>query len=149
MSEGELKVYDAGQVKLSVFDRNIDSGFSEGDFVEVQYTTKQYTSKVGADGEVTRVRSLDRRATAKITLMQTSLGNNIFSQLLNAGLLDPNGNDVGTFQVTDLSGTSLAHADKCWVQGFPVFKRGAEPGTVEWTLEMASLDMQIEGNPSV
>ena len=149
MSGGEVKVYDAGQVSLSVFDTTIDSGFSDGDFVEVEYKTKQYSSKVGADGEVTRVRSLDRRATAKITLMQTSLGNNLLSQMLNAGLLDPNGNDIGTFQVRDRSGTALAHGDKAWVEAFPTFKRGAEAGTVEWTLEIAQLDMQIEGNPSV
>ena len=146
---GDLKVYDAGQVGLSMFDTIIDSGFGEGVFIEVEYMTKQYSSKVGADGEVTRVRSLDRRGKAKVTLMQTSLGNNVLSGMLNAGLLDPNGNDVGTFQVRDRSGTSLAHADKMWVTGFPAFKRGAEAETVEWELEMADLDMAIEGNLSI
>ena len=146
---GEVKVYDAGQVSLVIGDRTIDSGLGEGDFIEVQYAKKQYSTKVGADGEVTRTRSLDRSGTAKLTLQQTSLGNNILSQMLNAGLLDPNGNDVTAFQVRDRSGTSLAHAEKAWVEGFPTFKRGAEAGTVEWTLAFASLDMAIEGNSSV
>lgn len=146
----ELKVYSADEVTLSIFGQLIDSGFAEGEFVSVEMQAQDFTSKVGADGQVARSKTNDRRATMKVKLMQTSLGNNILSAQRALDIGGTNGAGVGLFEIRDRSsGVLLAHAPKSWIAKAPAVSRGREVGEYEWTLEAAHMTLDVSGNPSV
>jgi hypothetical protein len=150
MASTNVKTYSADLVALSIGGRPIDSGYADGEFVAIEPMADDFGSKVGADGEVARFRTNDRRATIKIKLMQTSQGNDTLSQLRALALTTPNGSDVGAFQLTDLSsGVVLARADKAWVKKAPNISRGREIVEYEWTLEAAHMNLDPSGNPSV
>lgn len=149
MANVDLKTYAADLVTLSVAGQVIDSGFDEGEFVSVEPSAEAWLDKAGADGEVARSRTNDRRATVKIKVMQTSRGNGVLQALYNNGLNTPNGADVGAFLLSDRSsGETLVTAAKCWVQKMPNLSRGKEVGVNEWTLRLASAVYGAAGSPS-
>ena len=122
-------------------------GFGEGAMVSIAYTTPRYSSVVGTDGKVTRVRSADRRATITITLSQTSEVNDRFSDLLNGDTAAGNGSGVVDLRIADKQGTSLYEDDKVWIQGDPgvTFSNGHE--NREWVIECADLRSFHGSNP--
>ena len=87
----ETKVYDADQVKLTVAGFAIESGFADGEFLRVEQEADDFTDVAGTDGEVTRSKTNDRRATITVLLMQTSSGNQALSALSNVDREAPNG----------------------------------------------------------
>ncbi len=93
------KVYDAKQVSLVIASVPIQSGFNEGSFLTVTPVSPVFEDQVGTDGEVTRTRTNDDRATAKVKLMQTSDGNALLSTLLNLDINTPGGAGIGAFLV--------------------------------------------------
>ena len=71
-----VKTYDPNRVIIVLADQHI-SGFAEDSMVEVTFDEQTFTKKVGVDGEVTRTRSRNECATAKLKLIQTSFSNNV------------------------------------------------------------------------
>lgn len=150
MTTTRVTTFSADEQTLSIAGQQIDSGFAEGEFVSIEMASDDFGDKAGADGEVARFKTNDRRATIKIKLLQTSLGNNILSQLRRLALDSVNGADVGVFELRDRSsGVLVAHADKAWVMKPPTVARAREVGEVEWTLRAAHMDLDPSGNPSV
>jgi len=146
MSKGELKTYDAAGNVISIAGQPIDSGLASGTFLSIEPASKDWETKVGADGEVVRYKTNDKRAIIKLTLMQTSSGNDILSQLREADLASSNGAGIGAFVARDLSGRTVARASACWVKGAPTVERGLEAGEVEWELECAALEITVGGS---
>lgn len=145
-----VKVFSADEVDLMIAGILINSGYSEGEFVSIEMASDDFGDKAGADGEVARFKTNDRRATMKVKLLQTSQGNDTLNQLRKLGIDGINGADVGVFELVDRSsGAVLAHADKAWVQKPPTVSRGKEVGETEWTLRAAHMDLDILGNPSI
>src|SRR5579859_2539369 len=114
-----FKVYDAKQVSLILASVPIQSGFNEGEFLTVEPVSPAFEDQVGTDGEVTRTRTNDNRATVKVKLMQSSDGNALLSTLLNLDINTPGGAGVGTFLLRDRQGTTLCTGSKCWVVAPP------------------------------
>jgi hypothetical protein len=152
MSTDRVTTYSADLTTLVVAGLTIDSGYADGEFVSVEPVSDDYSDKVGADGEVARAKTNDRRTTVKVKLLQGSLGNTLLSQL-RALALDPNnanGADVGTFLLKDRSsGVQLAHGDKCWIMKPPTVNLARETSEREWTLRVAITELTPEGSPSV
>lgn len=123
----------------------IVTGFDDGDFIDVSYVNDRYTSKAGADGEVSRSKTADRLGEITITLSATSKANDELSALFNLGQIGGFEAPV-PFGVADLSGRSFATASKCWIKTAPNMVFGTEVGSREWVLEAADLIMNYGGN---
>jgi hypothetical protein len=96
-----VTTYSADEVTLSLFGRQIDSGYADGEFVSVEKDADDFTDKAGSDGEVARAKTNDKRATWKVKLLQTSLGNNILSAQRTLDLGSQNGAGVGVAELRD------------------------------------------------
>ena len=141
-----LKVYDANEVTVNVAGLPIESGFDDGEFVLIEQEADDFIDKVGTDGEVTRSKTNDRRATITILLMQSSDGNALLSGLNNLDRLAGNGAGVGPFLVRDRQGTALYAGAECWISKPPDVSFDREPTAREWTLRVASLERFDGGN---
>ncbi len=140
------KIYDADQVSLVFMGIPIDSGYADGEFLSIEQTTADFESVVGTDGEVTRSKTNDARATIKVKLMQTSSGNAAFSALNNIDKTLPGGAGVGPMLVKDRQGTSLYTASKTWIAKPPDVSFDRAATAREWTLECANLVRFDGGN---
>jgi hypothetical protein len=150
VSNQTFKVFSADQHSISVAGILINSGWDDGEFVNIEQASDSFGDKAGADGEVVRWATLDRRATAKIKVMHTSDGNAELSALHNQDVNAPNGAGVGVFELRDLAtGALLAHADHAWIQKPPVVARGREVTAQEWTIRIAHIVWNIQGAPTV
>ena len=76
-----LKKYDPKDIIITV-GPHIVSGYADGTFVSVARQGDSFSSIAGADGEVARARSNDKRGTITLTLMQTSRTNAYLSGLV-------------------------------------------------------------------
>jgi len=141
-----FRVYDANEVSVSVAGIPIDSGYDDGEFCRIEQEADDFVDKAGTDGEVTRSKTNDRRATITLLLMQSSLGNALLSGLNNIDRLAGNGAGVGPLLVRDRQGTSLYAAAECWISRPPNVSFDREPTAREWTLRCAVLERFDGGN---
>lgn len=150
MTTSRVATYSADEVTLSFAGYLIDSGFADGEFVSIEPAAEDFVVKKGADGETARAKTNNRDANVKIKLLQTSLGNDVLSQIRQLDLNGTNGAGVGVFQVRDRSsGVLLAHSDKAWIAKPPTIARAREVSEYEWTLYAANCDLDPSGNPSI
>jgi hypothetical protein len=135
-----MKVYDADQVSLVIAENLIESGYADGEFVRIEQESDDFTDYVGTDGEVTRSKTNDRRATITVILAQTSAGNSLLSSMSNLDRNAPNGAGVGSFLLRDRQGNTVYSAEHCWVAKPPnaTFDRAAT--TREWKLRCDKLE---------
>jgi hypothetical protein len=140
-----LKHYDADQVSLIVAGIPI-SGFADGEFLTLEMASDMFSDVVGTDGEVTRSKSNDRRATCTIKLMQSSDSNDLLSALANTDSAAPNGAGVGAFMLKDRNGRMLHAAAACWVQREPDMSLDRAATSREWVIRIASLKRFDGGN---
>ena len=147
MGQG-LKVYDSTSVTIVAMGLPIDStgGYADDEFLTIDQDSNDFDDVVGTDGEVTRNKTNDGRATITIKLMQSSSSNALLSVLRNLDVAAPNGAGVGPLLVRDRQGTSLYTASKCWISKPPKvsFAKGAQ--SREWTLRCADLKRLDGGN---
>lgn len=132
----EAKFYDSNQVFVSLADRPITKGRTEGDFVSTEYNADSITETVGADGEVSVSISNNRSATIKIKVMQTSTSHSLLTELYQAWRLDPS--VLLPFELRDLQGSKIEHAE-VYFKKPPPSNYGAVAGEREWTLGTAEL----------
>ncbi len=134
-----VKVYDADQVKLTIAGFSIESGFADGEFLRVEQEADDFTDVAGTDGEVTRSKTNDRRATITVLLMQTSSGNQALSALSNVDREAPNGAGITPILIADKNGDTLYAASSCWIQKPPDAAFDREATSREWTLRVGDL----------
>jgi hypothetical protein len=127
----EVRTYASGRVLVLVGGVPM-TGLAEDTFVEIAPMTDRVTSASGADGEIARSVSSDRRHTVTITLQQTSPSNDVLSAFATADLYT--GGAVIPVMVQDLSGRTLFAASQGWISTMPSITFGAEVGTREWGL---------------
>jgi hypothetical protein len=141
-----FKVYDADQVSITLNGIPIDSGFADGEFLRIEQESDAFTDVAGTDGEVTRSKTRDNRATITILLMQSSSGNALLTALLEVDKSTPGGAGVGVFQARDRQGTSIHLAAECWISKAPDVSYDREATPREWTLRAANLENFVGGN---
>lgn len=140
-----MKVYDADQISISVAGIPL-SGFADGEFVTLSYESDLFSDVSGTDGEVTRSKTNDRRATLTVKLMQTSDSNDFLSALFNADDRAANGAGVGAFMLRDRSGRAVYSASECWVSKPPDVSFDREATEREWTFRIAKLEYFTGGS---
>lgn len=132
----EAKFYDSNQVFVSLADRPITKGRTEGDFVVTEYNADSITETVGADGEVAVSISQNKSATIKLKVMQTSSSHSLLTELYAAWRADPT--TLLPFELRDLQGSKIEHC-LCYFRKPPPSNYGAVAGEREWTLGTADL----------
>ena len=134
-----FKVYDADQVSVNIAGIPVTGGFADGEFLRIEFETDQFSDVAGTDGEVTRSKTNDRRATATLSLMQTADANNLLAGLAQTDRDAANGAGVGAFLVRDRQGTSLYQASECWISKTPDATFDREATAREWIIRIANL----------
>jgi hypothetical protein len=147
-----MAVYDSDQVSVLIAGLPIDvgsggeGGYADDEFLTIEQEADAFLDVVGVDGEVTRSKSHDGRATVTLRLMQSSRSNERLAALHVADKNLPNGAGIGAFQVKDLGGSSLYGAEECWIAKAPTASFGREAGPREWKIRVAKLKDFTGGN---
>lgn len=126
------RTYNPDRVAVIVGPAEI-KGFVDGTFVAISEIGDGVTSQSGADGEVARAISSDRRHSITITLQQTSESNDILSGLYAADRKTCGGAMV-PIMVKDLCGRTLFSAAEAWVTKTPDAAFGTEISERAWVL---------------
>lgn len=140
-----MKVYDPTEVTVSFAGINLQ-GFADGEFIRVEQEADDFTDVVGTDGEVSRSKTSDRRATITFILMQTSESNILLSALSNADRDNPGGAGVGALYIRDRQGTTVFRAGEAWISRPPNASFDRQATSREWTLRCARLERTDGGN---
>ena len=116
---GQFFVFDPDEVSVLAVGVPIDGGWGDGAFIEVIQEADDFVTVVGSDGDVTRSKTNDRRATVNLTLTQGALANSLLSVVSNLDRTSPNGAGVGPLLIKDNQGTTLFEAEHSWVMKPP------------------------------
>jgi len=140
----ETRVYNGDEVSI-IFGPVIITGFADGEFLRVEQETDDFDSVAGTDGEVAVSKTNDRRGTVTIMLLQTTLANQLLSDLRNAGLTVPN--SLVAFNpllIRDNTGTTLYTEESAYIGKAPdaSFDRTAQPR--EWMIKCPHL-VRVDG----
>jgi len=140
-----LKIYDANEIMINFAGQPLDGGFADGEFVRIE-GEDFFTDVAGTDGEVSRSKSNDKRATITVLLMQTSDGNDVLNAIHEADRIAPNGAGVAPLVVKDLQGNSLHLAPEAWITKKPDVSYDREATPREWVFRCAELENHVGGN---
>jgi len=140
------RFYDPNRVSIIIAGLPITSGFAEDEMITIEREGDAFTDVVGVDGEVSRSKLFDNRATVKLKLMQTSPNNALLTAMYLQDKLGDNGAGVGPFAVKDKGGTTLYTAEHCWISKPPDATFGTKATPREWTIRVASLIEFAGGN---
>lgn len=132
------KFFDADQVTVVIAGIPI-SGYADGEFLTITQEGDAFTDVVGTDGEVTRSKTKDYRATAELSLMQSSDSNDLLSAVYNTDREASNGAGVGAFLVRDRNGRALYTSDACWIQKAPDVSYDRTATNRTWVIRIANL----------
>lgn len=139
MPSTEVRTYNPDRIVLLVGGAQMQ-GYAEDQFVEIAPMSDRVVSKSGADGEVARAISTDRRHTVTITLQQTSPSNDILSGFAKADDLTCGG-AAFPILVQDLCGRTMFAATSAWVSKAPSITFGREVSDRVWEI--------TTGNPTI
>jgi len=121
------------------------SGFGPDTFAAAARAADLFTQTVGADGEVTFNRMLNKAAVLTFTLTQSSLSNAVLSALVLAW--EQGIRFVVPVTITDINTSPFTErsAPSCVIQRLPDTEFAAELGTVAWAFLAASEEAFIGG----
>ncbi len=124
---------DPTEVQINVGTLTL-TGFADGSFIKLSRNTPElYKRKVGAKGEVSRSRVVDKSGTIEVTLKHTSPNNSQLYALAQ---------NPATFPVTVLENGEAkfsATSTEAWIEKTPDPEFGEEEGNAAWTLGCADL----------
>ena len=140
-----VKNFNINRVSLIFGGIPLDSGFGS-DTVFSFESEDMYDDAVGADGEVIRWATNDRRFTLKVSLMQSSDKNALLSALVALGALSSNGDDVAALLLKDNNGSTVIASGKTWLKGLPGVDFGKSAKEREWTFRGVWDAIVVGGN---
>jgi len=137
----QVDTYDPKEISVIVAGKVI-TGFAE-DVVRVARESNQVEDEVGADGDVARRITNDRRGSFTITLLQTSRSNLILSGLARVDELS--GDGIFPVIIKDLRGNDLHIGANSWIQkqADSVYRSGIE--SREWVIRTNNLNTVVGG----
>ncbi len=139
-----VRTFDPANVIISIGGVPM-SGYADGTFVMVARDEDAFTKVSGADGEVSRAKSNNRSGTLTLTLMQTSMSNDILSAI---ALLDETSNaGIVPVLVKEIGTLTILMSGEGWIKKFPDASYSKDVENREWILDLASLNMFEGGNP--
>ncbi len=114
------------------------SGFGDDDFVSIENESDDWSDSVGVDGEVTRSKQNDRRATVTITVKNSSPVNTLLDGMRKADLLT--GLATVSILIKDLRGDATYFCRQAWIMRAPDTTFSRDAGDREWAFRCAELD---------
>lgn len=140
-----LVTYDFDRVIFTLGPVIVD-GFNEGEGFTIS-TEPTFSAKVGADGKVTRSKTLDRTAMIELKLMQSSAANDQLSALHVLDRDAPNGAGVVPLFIRDGSGRARYKAAEAWIESAPADVSFSNEASVRtWVIRCAQLERFDAGN---
>lgn len=118
-------------------------GFMDGTFLNAERSEDAFSMSVGAQGDVTRVRSRNRTGTVTLTLQAASPTNDLLSS--QAILDELTGLGYGTLQIEDLNGLTVVHSAIAWIKKAPAIEFATDASGREWVFECADLTIDVGG----
>lgn len=143
------KIFNADEVTLSIGNRLIDAGFSDGEFISIEESSPRIVKAVGTDGEVTIGRHNDRSATITIKLMSTSDGNDVLQDMADSNEDGPGLPGVKPLYIRDRNGRAIHEGEHCWVEEMPSATYDRVATVREWKLGVARLKNSVRGSASL
>jgi len=135
-----VQTYNPAKVVITHLGQII-TGYATGSFIKASRNKDTYTYTPGADGSGCRTLNPDKSGRVTLTLMQSSVSNDVLSA---AQTLDElTGQGVGPLIMKDLNGTLLVSAADAWIVKPADVDMGAEVGNREWIIE--AKEMTIAG----
>lgn len=142
---GRFHTYDGDQVTIS-YGGKLLSGLADGEAVRIEQESDDFSDVVGTDGDVTRSKTNDHRATITVMLMQTSRSNDVLSAFAEEDLDNPDGAGVRALTIKDLSGDASYKARKAWIQRRPDVSFDREATSREWVFRCTEIKREDKGN---
>lgn len=136
----KVKTYDPKKV-ITTFSGIPLSGFADGSFIQVTASSDRYTKKIGADGEVARVRGNDDTSEVTITLLATSKSNTVLTSYLNADRLSNKG--IAPLSITDLDGGLIFFWPQAWIRKTPDITKSKDIEEVAWVFDTGQIGAEI------
>jgi hypothetical protein len=113
--------------------------------VSLQWKSSPFTVRRGIRGQHTRTGSKDRQSTVTIEVLQTSITNDILSEILEQDTRNYSGRLE--FSVKDASGTTQWATTQCFLRGWADASFSGEIQTRKWDIEILSfISGKIGGN---
>jgi hypothetical protein len=113
--------------------------------VSLQWKSTPFTVRRGIRGQHTRTGSKDRQSTVTIEVLQTSITNDILSEILEQDTRNYSGRLE--FSVKDSSGTTQWATTQCFLRAWPDAAFSGEIQTRKWDVEILSyISGKIGGN---
>ena len=143
----QQQTLDPTKVVLT-FDGTPIRQFAKGTKIKVTYDTPAFSDDVGAEGDVVRMRSADKRGWIEFILMAASPSNDFLSNKAIADRLV--GTGVAEVFVKDGTGTSIHHEANGWLEKLPDAEYTTEPAVERtWRIRCPHLDTYIGGTTSI
>lgn len=145
MPTPKLTTYSADEVSVTLGSILVD-GFADGTFVTLEQETETFGKVVGSDGKVSRFKTLNRSGSVTISVMQTSLSNDLLNALHILDRDAPNGAGIVPMTIRDRSGRSVYFAAQAWIAAPPKPTFGREVESRDWTIHFAEIERTDAGN---
>lgn len=133
------KIYNADEVSMVFGALPIAGGLNDGEFCKIEMVSDAFEDVAGTDGEVTRTKTNDRRATVTLTLMQTSDWNKALSLLHEADKNTAGGTGVLPLLIKDNNGIGIWTAKDAWIVKAPDLTFDRTATSREWQFRCAAL----------
>lgn len=113
--------------------------------ISLQWKSSPFTVKRGIRGQHTRIGTKDRQSTCTIEVLQTSITNDILSEILEQDTRNYSGRLE--FSVKDASGTTQWATTQCFLRAWPDASFSSAIETRKWDVEILSyISGKIGGN---
>lgn len=138
-----MKTYDPSAVDV-IFGGLTITGFAE-DIAEIDSAEEGYSTVVGADGIVTRVKNENTMCRVIFKLAQYSESNALLTAMYHVDRAAPGGAGVVPILIRDKNGTSLFASDKAWIVKLPPETYGKTATAREWLIDVADAKRFVGG----
>ena len=141
------RVYDSEAVDIIAVTIPITQGRAE-EFLRITPRGPAFEDEQGADTEVTRYATHERRVDISVSLKRSSPHNAQLAAIHAADRESTGGAGIGGFLVKDNNGSTIYACDKAWITSLPDWQFGRAVGDVTWTFTavMAPLTSLPGGN---
>lgn len=119
-------------------------GYGDAEFVNIARAGDMWEIQKGAGGDTCRIELTDDSAIATVTLLAGGPTNARLSALAKLDKLTKRG--IGEWQLEDLLGTTLVHAEKAWIMSMPDITYGKDGPQREWRFCLADCDTFAGGS---
>lgn len=121
------------------------SGFTDGDFITVEWDDDAFTLEKGADGETCWVANASYMGTVTVTLMSSSATNDYLSGIHIGDRVSLAGVLPLFIKDSSPNGRDLVTAAEARIVKMPTITKGNDVGTREWTFKAGELIIYAGG----